>query len=218
MLERCLWSRLTGMNKTNNLLFCSKSFIFAIKMKKIVFLSTILISSLLYSSCKKGFNFQKESLIQLSEELQNKFTEDAWYTSIIIRGQNGTHNTVVVDVTKDPNSLKQEQWAYDGGFWEKKSNISLEIEGEPTNYMFQIDNEISLEFAYNLIDKTLEDLKNEEEILDPLDVRTLSIRSSSEMNSKEEGVLYTITIFNENTAKSYSYVYYLNGELKNKNL
>jgi|SRR5690606_33327319 len=206
------------MNKTNNLLFCSKSFIFAIKMKKIVFLSTILISSLLYSSCKKGFNFQKESLIQLSEELQNKFTEDAWYTSIIIRGQNGTHNTVVVDVTKDPNSLKQEQWAYDGGFWEKKSNISLEIEGEPTNYMFQIDNEISLEFAYNLIDKTLEDLKNEEEILDPLDVRTLSIRSSSEMNSKEEGVLYTITIFNENTAKSYSYVYYLNGELKNKNL
>lgn len=218
MLERCLWSRLTGMNKTNNLLFCSKSFIFAIKMKKIVFLSTILISSLLYSSCKKGFNFQKESLIQLSEELQNKFTEDAWYTSIIIRGQNGTHNTVVVDVTKDPNSLKQEQWAYDGGFWEKKSNISLEVEGEPTNYMFQIDNEISLEFAYNLIDKTLEDLKNEEEILDPLDVRTLSIRSSSEMNSKEEGVLYTITIFNENTAKSYSYVYYLNGELKNKNL
>lgn len=206
------------MNKTNNLLFCSKSFIFAIKMKKIVFLSTILISSLLYSSCKKGFNFQKESLIQLSEELQNKFTEDAWYTSIIIRGQNGTHNTVVVDVTKDPNSLKQEQWAYDGGFWEKKSNISLEVEGEPTNYMFQIDNEISLEFAYNLIDKTLEDLKNEEEILDPLDVRTLSIRSSSEMNSKEEGVLYTITIFNENTAKSYSYVYYLNGELKNKNL
>lgn len=206
------------MNKTNNLLFCSKSFIFAIKMKKIVFLSTILISSLLYSSCKKGFNFQKESLIQLSEELQNKFTEDAWYTSIIIRGQNGTHNTVVIDVTKDPNSLKQEQWAYDGGFWEKKSNISLEVEGEPTNYMFQIDNEISLEFAYNLIDKTLEDLKNEEEILDPLDVRTLSIRSSSEMNSKEEGVLYTITIFNENTAKSYSYVYYLNGELKNKNL
>lgn len=206
------------MNKTNNLLFCSKSFIFAIKMEKIVFLSTILISSLLYSSCKKGFNFQKESLIQLSEELQNKFTEDAWYTSIIIRGQNGTHNTVVVDVTKDPNSLKQEQWAYDGGFWEKKSNISLEVEGEPTNYMFQIDNEISLEFAYNLIDKTLEDLKNEEEILDPLDVRTLSIRSSSEMNSKEEGVLYTITIFNENTAKSYSYVYYLNGELKNKNL
>ncbi|HLS71491.1 MAG TPA: hypothetical protein VK027_07505 [Chitinophagaceae bacterium] len=187
-------------------------------MKKIVFLSTILISSLLFSSCKKGFNFQKESLIQLSEELQNKFTEDAWYTSIIIRGQNGTHNTVVVDVTKDPNSLKQEQWAYDGGFWEKKSNISLEVEGEPTNYMFQIDNEISLEFAYNLIDKTLDDLKNEEEILDPLDVRTLSIRSSSEMNSKEEGVLYTITIFNENTAKSYSYVYYLNGELKNKNL
>jgi len=205
------------MNKFN-LLFCSKSFIFAIKMKKIVFLSTILISSLLFSSCKKGFNFQKESLIQLSEELQNKFTEDAWYTSIIIRGQNGTHNTVVVDVTKDPNSLKQEQWAYDGGFWEKKSNISLEVEGEPTNYMFQIDNEISLEFAYNLIDKTLDDLKNEEEILDPLDVRTLSIRSSSEMNSKEEGVLYTITIFNENTAKSYSYVYYLNGELKNKNL
>lgn len=187
-------------------------------MKKLLFLTTILFGSLLFSSCKEGFNFQEESLQQLSEELQNKFTEEAWYTSIIIRGQNGTHNTIVVDVTKDPNSLKQEQWAYEGSLWEKKSDISLAIEGEPTNYMFQIDKEISFKLAYDLIEKTLEDLKSEEGISDPLDVRTLSIRSSSEMNSKEDGILYTVTIYNENTAKSYSYVYYLNGNLKNKNL
>lgn len=173
----------------------------------------------LFTSCKDGYNFEEESLQILSTDLQEKFTDDAWYTSIIIRGQNKTHNKVTVDVTTDPNSLKQEQWAFESGFWEKKSNISLLIQaGEPTDYMFKIGQEIDFETVSKLIETSLTDLKESENITDILDVRMVSIKSSPEMNNKEEGILYTISIFNMTTAKSYSYVYHLDGRLKNKNI
>ncbi len=187
-------------------------------MRNLGLILLIVIGGLL-SSCKDGYNFEKESLQVLSTDLQEKFTDKAWYTSIIIRGQNKTHNKVTVDVTEDPNSLKQEQWTFESGFWEKKSDISLLIQaGAPTDYMFQIGQEIDFATVSQLIEKSIADLKDVENITDLLDVRMVSIKSSPEMNNKEEGILYTISIFNMTDGKSYSYVYHANGNLKNKHI
>jgi|SRR5690554_2263771 len=187
-------------------------------MRNLSFILLIALSGL-FTSCKEGYNFEKESLQMLSTDLQDKFTTDAWYTSIIIRGQNKTHNKITVDVTTDPNSLKQEQWAFESGFWEKKSDISLLIQaGAPTDYMFKIGQEIDFETVSELIDKSLVDLKESENITDILDVRMVSIKSSPEMNNKDEGILYTISIFNMTDGKSYSYVYHANGNLKSKHI
>lgn len=187
-------------------------------MKKISILLLVTFSSLMIS-CKEGYNFEAESLQKMSEDLKEKFSNDAWYTSIVIQGQNNTHNSIIVDITTDPNSLRQEQWAFQSGLWEKKSDISLLIQsGQPTDYMFKIDQEINFLFVRKLIDESLNDLKEQENITDPLDVRLVTIKSSPEMNNKQEGILYTISIRNMDTDKSYSYVYHLNGTLKTKNI
>lgn len=187
-------------------------------MKRISILLWVALSVFM-SSCKDGYNFEGASLQKMSSDLKNKFTEDAWYTSIVIQGQNNTHNSITVDVTQDPNSLKQEQWTFQSGLWEKKSDITLLIQaGKPTDYMFKIDQEINFTMVRNLIDQSLKDLKEGEKITDPLDVRLVTIKSSPEMNNKEEGILYTISIRNMETDKSFSYVYKLDGTLKAKHL
>jgi len=153
----------------------------------------------------------------MNEELKNKFGENAWYTSIVIRGKNGTNNTITVDQTDDPNSLKQEQFSYSNGFWEKKTDISLRIDGgQPQDYMFQLDKEVSIEKLYALMEESLATLEKEEGVSDA-HVSFTSIKSSNEMTRKVDGIIYTISLYSNGENKSYSFVYNLNGELKSFN-
>lgn len=179
----------------------------------------IVIVGLSFTACKESPKFEKDGMLELNGKIKDKFSNDAWYTHINLKGSNDEINTIVLDVTNDPNSLKQEQWALESGFWEKKSNITLRIDaGQPTDYMFQLDKEVSFSKAHDLMQQSLEDLKNNEDISDNLEIRGLTIRSSEEMNSKEDGILYTVTIYNKDSSKSYSYVYYMNGKLKDKHI
>ncbi len=175
----------------------------------------VLIVIFLYS-CKSGFKHDSAGMTQLSSELKAEFGEDAWYTSIELVNNGGSDDLVTVDVTRDPNSLRQEQWTLFHGFWDKKANVTLTIQGaEPRSFMFQLDHEVRLSLLGTLMERSRKVLEEEKGIQDP-QVLTAQIKSSNQMNSKQEGIYYSISLRGKKEEKSFNFVYDLNGTLKSR--
>lgn len=170
----------------------------------------------LFASCSGGYGFDEPSLTRLNTDLKAKFGEGAWYTSIVLKNNGSGKNIITVDVTKDPNSLRQAQWVLRGE-WDKSSDISLQIaNGKPQDYMFQLDKQVSLDQLSKSIKNSIDELKNQENIVDAT-VETASIISKNEKLRNESGILYTISLHSDAKGKSYSFVYNRDGSLKDFN-
>lgn len=203
-------------------LFDLKCTIFACNIKNLKFFMKslsvlpLILFAFLLSACSGSYTFEASSLDKLNTDLKTKFGEDAWYTSIVLKNNSSGKNIVTVDVTKDPNSLRQAQWVLRGE-WEKSSDISLRIDnGKPEDYMFQLDKEVSFKMIGKLIQQSIDQLKNEENIVDAT-VQTASAITKNEISNKQSGVLYTISLHSAAKDKSYSFVYNLDGSLKDFN-
>lgn len=180
-------------------------------------LTIILFFSLLMFSCKSGFEHNKTGMEKLNKELKEEFGADAWYTSIELVNSGGSDDVVTVDETKDPNSLKQEQWSQFHGFWEKKADITLSIQGaEPKSFMFQLDKEVSLSKLGELMEQSQKQLREEKKIEDS-EVVLAQIKASNKMNTKQEGLYYSISLQSKKTSKNYNFVYGMDGTLKTLN-
>jgi hypothetical protein len=181
-------------------------------------LKTMLLCALpfLLFSCKSGFEHNKAGMEKLAKELKEEFGPEAWYTSIELANSGGSDDVVTVDQTKDPNSLKQEQWSQFHGFWDKKADITLSIQGaEPKSFMFQLDKEVSLTKLGELMEQSTKQLQ--EKGIEDAQVILAQIKASNQMNTKAEGIYYSISLQSKKKAKSYNFVYNLDGSLKNLN-
>ncbi len=179
-------------------------------------LKTVLLCALpfLLYSCKSGFEHNKAGMEKLNKELKEEFGPEAWYTSIELANSGGSDDVVTVDQTKDPNSLKQEQWSQFHGFWDKKADITLSIQGaEPKSFMFQLDKEVSLSKLGELIELSQKKLATEQDAGDS-QVILAQIKASTQMNTKAEGIYYSISLESKKKKKSYNFVYNLDGSLK----
>lgn len=179
-------------------------------------LKTALLCSLpfLFYSCKSGFEHNKAGMEKLNKELKEEFGAEAWYTSIELANSGGSDDVVTVDQTKDPNSLKQEQWSQFHGFWDKKADITLSIQGaEPKSFMFQLDKEVSLSKLGELMELSMKKLSTEQGV-DDSQVLLAQIKASTQMNTKAEGIYYSISLESKKKNKSYNFVYNLDGSLK----
>lgn len=173
--------------------------------------------SLCMFSCKSGFEHNRTGMEKLNKELKEEFGADAWYTSIELVNSGGSDDVVTIDETKDPNSLKQEQWSQFHGFWEKKADITLSIQGaEPKSFMFQLDKEVSLSKLGELMELSKKKLKEEENIGDA-EVVLAQIKASNKMNTKQEGLYYSISLQSKKSGKSYNFVYDIDKRLKTLN-
>ena len=182
-------------------------------------LKTVLICFLpfLLFSCKSGFEHNKAGMEKLSKELKEEFGADTWYTSIELANSGGSDDVVTVDQTKDPNSLKQEQWSQFHGFWDKKADITLSIQGaEPKSFMFQLDKEVSLSKLGELMELSMRKLITEKGI-DDSQVILAQIKASNQMNTKAEGIYYSLSLESKKKGKSYNFIYNLDGSLKTLN-
>ena len=166
-------------------------------------------------SCKSGFEHNKAGMEQLNKELIDEFGANAWYTSIELENSGSSSDIITVDQTNDPNSLKQEQWSQFHGFWEKKANITLSIEGaEPKSFMFQLDKEVSLPKLGELMVQAKSLLSDKKQFKDG-EVVLAQVKARNQMNNKEEGIYYTISVKSKAAGKSFLFVYDINGALKN---
>lgn len=180
--------------------------------------SAFVLSFLLWiCSCKSGFEHNQAGMEQLSQELKKEFGEDAWYTCIELVNSGGSDDIVTIDQTKDPNSLKQEQWSQFHGFWEKKADITLSIQGaKPESFMFQLDKEVGLGKLGSLMEQSKKQLLEEKKV-DDGQVVLAQIKASTQMNTKQEGLYYSISLKSPKSGKSYNFVYNTEGTLKTLN-
>jgi hypothetical protein len=168
------------------------------------------------SSCKSGFEYNRAGMEKLNGELKKEFGAETWYTSIVLENSGGSDDVVTIDETKDPNSHKQEQWSQFHGFWDKKADITLSIQGaEPKSFMFQLDKEVSLARLGDLMEQSRKQLSAEKKIDDGL-VTLAEIRASNKMNTKQDGIYYSIVVESKKAGKSFNYVYDLSGKLKSE--
>lgn len=182
------------------------------------FRSVFFLCCILLFSCKSGFEHSQAGMEQLNKELKEEFGAEAWYTSIELENNGGgsSDDIVTVDQTSDPNSLKQEQWTQFHGFWEKKANITLSIKGAaPKSFMFQLDKEVSLPKLGALMEQARKTLEQENKITDAK-VVVAQIKASNQMNTKEDGIYYSLSLKSKAAGKSFLFVYDISGMLKNR--
>lgn len=181
-------------------------------------LRTLILCSLcllMFSACRQSYTFDTTGTQQISRDLNEKFGPDAWYTAIIL-GLDGQHSKLIVEQTDDPAALTQQQWIKLGEDWQKSAEITIRLEGgKPQDYMFQLGKEVDLALLGNLI----ADARNkiEEKGISDAEVRLASVNSSTKMNRKEEGITYTVALRSKSADKDYSFIYNLDGSLKQFN-
>lgn len=172
----------------------------------------ILCLSLFLCSCSNKLEPNKQGFEKLQAELISKYGEDAYYTDLQLTLNAESELSVLVTETKEPSSLKQEQWLrYGGGGWEKQADVVFSVEGaEAKSFMFQLNKEVSLSTMADLLDKSKAQLEKERQVKEPVFVSAV-VSSKHQMNSKETGIFYYINLSDAASKKDYRFVYDLKG-------
>jgi len=176
-------------------------------MKHFLWLSLLVV----ITSCKSGFEYNKTGFAKLEKEIVSKFGPDAYYTDVqAVNSEDGS--MVMVSVTKDPASLKQQQWLlYPGGEWEQQADVSFTVEGgTPESYMFRLGREASASQLGSLLEQSTATLQQEQHITQPEFIKA-AIRSDHKRTSKEDGIFYYVTLRDPGTQKDFLFKYDLKG-------
>ena len=130
---------------------------------------TVFFALCILSSCQflsSPFYDSKESVDEMIEMLNDKFTPDAGYTNIDIGHSSDLGRFLVLTAAKDINSNKLERWRFttrDG--WEQLSDITMEIDGDfpPAEFMFQLK-DVPVEKMADIALAAVEKVKSEKDI------------------------------------------------------
>jgi hypothetical protein len=169
----------------------------------------------LVCSCGSGTSKQSantEGFTNIEQELNSKFGKNAYYTDLSISYDASIGNMISVTVTEDPESLKMGQWINSQDSWKQTSEITLEVPqgSKASDFMFQLNDAISLSQLGTLIEKSREQLKSEKNLENP----TLSIAQVKfPKNGEFSKVEYAINLKPENGGTTFSFYYNLNGDL-----
>jgi len=182
-------------------------------MKTIKFTIAILMLTLI--SCGGGISKQPanaEGFATIEKELKDKFGEIAYYTDVKVVYIKGYGNSIDVTVTEAPESLKMGQWNQPQNSWKQTSEITIELpEGtKAADFMFQLNDKISLKKLGELIEKASEQLTTEKDIENPmLNIAYIDFPDNGDISKAE----YYISLEPENGGTKFSFRYTLNGEL-----
>ena len=177
----------------------------------------ILIALILTLVCSCGSGTSKQSanaegFTNIEQELNSKFGNNAYYTDLSISYNSSIGNMISVTVTEDPESLKMGQWINSQDSWKQTSEITLEVPqgSKAADFMFQLNDAISLSQLGTLIEKSSEQLKSEKKLENPtLSIAHVKFPKNVEFSKAE----YAINLKPENGGTTFSFYYKLNGEL-----
>ncbi|WP_040248960.1 hypothetical protein [Psychroserpens mesophilus] len=169
----------------------------------------------LVCSCGTGTSKQSanaEGFTNIEQELNSKFGKNAYYTDLSISYDATIGNMISVTVTEDPESLKMEQWINSQDSWEQTSEITLEVPqgSKAADFMFQLNDAISLSQLGALVANSCDQLKSEKNIENPtLSIAHVKFPKNGEFSKAE----YAINLKPENGGTTFRFYYKLNGEL-----
>lgn len=154
----------------------------------------------------------KDGFTQIEKELKSKFGENAYYTDLSITYNASIGNIIRVTVTEDPESLKMGQWNSTQGNWQQNSNITVEVPTgtKATDYMFQLGESISLSKLGELVEQSVQQLKDEKQLNNPtLSIAVLNFPDTGDISKAK----YMINLQPEHGGSTFSFYYTLSGDL-----
>lgn len=148
----------------------------------------------------------------IETELKNKFGYNAYYTDLAISYDKSIGNMVMVTVTEDPQSLQMGQWNLSKDSWKQNSDITLQAPNgtKASDFMFQLDDKISISKLGALVEKSINQLKKEKNIDNPtLSIANVKFPKNGDLSKTE----YAINLKPQNGGTTFSFYYTLKGEL-----
>lgn len=172
------------------------------------------IVAITFTACnqtEKGGYQTAESFGNLKKELTDKFGKDAYYTDFNVTNND---NGIVVSVTetKNPSSLKMEQWTSLNGGWTQNSEVTLEISGgaKAEDFMFQLDKIMNIELLGKLIEQSKQKVITEKKIKE-ITVKTVMMNAPKDGNFNT--TKYFITLEPKQGGTTFNFWYNLDGTL-----
>lgn len=184
-------------------------------MKKNYTTFLLVLFSLCITSCGGGSAKQEATAAGFSEienQLKDKFGNDAYYTDLSITYNESIGNIISVTVTKNPSSLKMEQWNQTQDNWNQTSDVTIEIpEGtKAADFMFQLNDAINLKKLGELVEQAKAKLSKEKSLTNPkLHMASIKFPDTGEVSKAE----YIVMLQPENGGTTFSFSYTLAGEL-----
>jgi len=134
-------------------------------MKNFTIFIAIAIVSGLFACGNNSGEACYESNKQFSElvsDLNEQFSENAGFQSIMISYDKIMGNTILVKVARDINKNEIEEWFYMNGDWEKKDNSTLETGNRPiSDFLFSLKTDYDITQLMPMVKKSKEKLKSE---------------------------------------------------------
>ncbi|WP_138434601.1 hypothetical protein [Winogradskyella algicola] len=179
-----------------------------------LFLAIIVTSTLLVSCSDSISNLPatKEGFTEIENKLKSKFGDDAYYTDLTISYNKSIGNIIGVTVTENPESLKMGQWNLTQDTWQQNSDIIVEVPNgtKASDYMFQLGKTISLSKLGELVEASVQKLKDEKQLNNPtLSIAALNFPDTGDISKAK----YMINLKPENGGTTFSFYYTLNGDL-----
>ncbi len=192
-------------------------------MKYLTFLLT-LSTFLFLLSCNNSENTTEseayfESDDQFSEllnSLNEQFTEDAGYQSIMLSFDERMGNTVLVKVSKDINENKIEEWFYMNGSWEKAEENKLDLNDKKTSdFLFSLKDDYDLSLLLSIVNKSKERVKEQFKVKKVL-CKSINLIMGKDRTSanKMDDLITQATVENEEDGTSYKINFDAQGNLK----
>lgn len=170
------------------------------------------IISLYLTACKKDYSNTPDGFKNLEQDLKKKFGENAFYTRINLAYDRNVGSIINLTVTKEPSSLKMEEWGQLKGAWEKKSDVTLEVSGgKASDFMFDLVKDASLIKVGELVEAAKKQLSVKKGIQEA--VSTLVSISSNDRSKSD--LQYFIKLEPKDGGTSFSFTYDLKGNLTN---
>ncbi len=177
-------------------------------------LATTIVAAMMFTACnqtdKDGYQ-TAESFVKLKKELINEFGKDAYYTDFaVVNNDNGV--VVSVTQTKNPSSLKMEEWTSLNGDWTQNSEVTLEVSGDAKaeDFMFQLDKIMNLELLGKLVEQSKQKVITEKKIQE-VKVETVSMNAPDDGNFNN--AKYFITVKPKQGGTTFNFWYNLDGTL-----
>lgn len=182
---------------------------------KLKCLTLLLVLLLHVVSCSNAIQNQPataEGFQNIENALKDQFGKDAYYTDLTVSYNKSIGNIVGVTVTENPESLKMGQWNLTQDTWQQNSDITIEVPAgtKASDYMFQLDETISLSKLGRLVEQCVQKLKEENNLENPtLSIAGLNFPDNGDISKAQ----YVINLQPENGGITFSFYYTLSGDL-----
>ncbi|MDL2319927.1 hypothetical protein LJC45_02205 [Alistipes sp. OttesenSCG-928-B03] len=184
------------------------------QLHRAALLSLVAVLALAFTSCgggKSKYTQDAAGFEKLGGDLQSKFGADAYYTNLgIVNDSNGGF-VINLTVTKDPSSLKMEEWVMSAGSWRQTADVTLQVEGaDPADFMFQLGKDVDMKKFGTMVEEA------KAKVTEVANIEGLKLNLATVNTPDDEdksGLRYMIDIKPEHGGTSFYFNYDAQGEL-----